>query len=93
MARPLTDAEARKGLLQEYSDAYKSAAGFRPRSGFDRLRALPLEELYAEVQKQWAYAERVYAEEQAREQRLLAQKAAGLYDPVTSGPGWALVTD
>lgn len=54
----------RDGLLREFSDAYKSAMGFRPR-GYD-LSGLTNEQIEAEISDLYAYA-RGNAEAEAEE--------------------------
>ncbi len=69
-------------MLQEYSDAYKSAHGFRPRGDYERLRSLSLDALYEAKEAMWAYAD----EERERERELAAFPEMPL-----SGPGWQVV--
>jgi hypothetical protein len=63
----LTEEQAHDGLLQEYSDAYKSYAGFRP--SLSNLHMLGNMELYEKVQD-------VYARAEDEEERTVAQDKA-----------------
>ncbi len=62
----LTEEQAHEALLGEYSDAYKSVNGFRPR-GWD-LHMLCNMDLYDMVQE-------LYEQAQADEDRLVADRA------------------
>jgi hypothetical protein len=67
----LTEEQAHDGLLQEYSDAYKAAAGFRPT--MSDMHMLGNMELYALVQDLYAGAER---EAQWEAEQAKARKSA-----------------